>query len=369
MLIKGGIVFTGDSFEEYDLRVENGIITELIDRRINSASCRTDEDEIIIASCKYIVPGFVDIHTHGCIGGDFTTSDSDEICRMLEYYRANGTTSVLATVMTSPKDTIVKALRTLNSLKGIEGLIGARIEGPFLSEGKRGAHPAECLLPVTEEQYNEFVNAAGGMLKIVDIAPELDGAIDLIKAHSMDMVMSVAHTECTYDKAVEAFNAGAREVTHLFNAMMPLHHREPGVIGAVGDYKFNAELICDGFHIHPSVIRMMFREIADRIVLISDSLSATGLNDGCYTLGGQKINVQNGKALMPDGTIAGSTITMLEAVKRAVRFGITPEQAVKSATIIPARAAGADNVCGVIEVGRKADVLILDEKFDLVKVL
>jgi N-acetylglucosamine-6-phosphate deacetylase len=210
---------------------------------------------------------------------------------------------------------------------------------------------------------------SGGRVRLIAIDPELPKAEELVRRCKNDGVaVSLGHTACNYELACKAAGWGADHVTHLFNAMQPLHHREPGLIGAAVDKEMYVELICDGIHLHPSIIRMMFKLCPEKVLLISDSMPAAGLSDGEYELGGIKVYVKDGKATQDDGTIAGSTISVYEAMVNAIRFGVPEEQAVLSASYLPAKSLGMEDEVGSIEIGHKAAFLIVDEEWKLVNV-
>jgi len=361
MIYKNADVFVDGMFKKVSFEVKDGKFTS-IQGEFNS-------DDAIDCTGKMILPGFIDIHSHGCIGYDFMTANVSEIQEMCEFYAKNGITSILPTTMTINHDVYKKAMIQIKEAieTTIHGsrILGINMEGPFLGADKKGAHDTRYLLPITTEKFDELNHLSGDNIRIVDIDPKLPDSIDFIKKYSKSITVSLAHTSCDYDLATEAIDAGASHITHLFNAMNGLHHREPGLIGAFSDFDVHAELICDGIHIHPSVIRMMFKIDSNKLVLISDSMCAAGLEDGIYELGGQKVSVKDSKATLVDGTIAGSTVTVYDALKRAIKFGVPKEQAILSATLIPAKAIKADHEIGSITVGKKADFIILDKEFNI----
>ena len=239
--------------------------------------------------------------------------------------------------------------------------MGINMEGPFFSEKKKGAQNASYLRLPDYAAFERLYNASEGLLRIADIAAELPGAVEFTEKASKLCTVSIAHTDCTYEEASAVFDAGASHLTHLYNAMPGIHHRKPGPIGA-GSERENvvAELISDGYHIHPSAVRMAFRLFPGRICLISDALRCCGMPDGQYTLGGQDVFLKGGVAKLADGTIAGSAANLYECMQRAVSFGIPAEQAILSATIIPAREIGQDAEIGSITVGKLADFVVCD---------
>ena len=240
------------------------------------------------------------------------------------------------------------------------------MEGPFFSEKKKGAQNAAYLRKPDWEAFEKLYEASGGLIRLVDLAPELEGAAAFTERAAQRCRVSVAHTDADYDEAAAVFDAGATHLTHLYNAMPGIHHRKPGVIGAASEREtVYAELICDGQHVHPSAVRMAFRLFPGRICLISDALRCCGMPDGQYMLGGQDVFLKDGIARLEDGTIAGSAATLLECLQRAVSFGIPKEEAILSATRNPARQLGCSDRVGSIEVGREADFLVCDAQMRL----
>lgn len=374
MILKNGLVFIEQSFQKVDVRIKDGKIQE-----IETTLEPNEAEEVRDCSGKRIIPGMVEVHSHGCLGHDFTVASPEELVEMKAYYGKHGTTSILATVMTDTKDHIKHAMTNLKpfitnkeekapEINGVR-IMGINLEGPFFDSVKRGAHDETCLLPLDETFFNEINGLSGNNIRLLDIDPTLKDAIPFIEKFSKKMTVSLAHTICGYDLAEQAIKAGASHITHLFNGMNGLHHREPALIGAFSDFPVNGELICDGFHIQPPVIRMMYKVAGERIILISDSISPTGLADGNYVSGGLDITVKDGEARLANGTIAGSTITLLEGVRRIISYGISPEEAILGATIRPAKAVGIEDYVGSIEVGKYGDVLIVDSNYSLEDVI
>ena len=271
--------------------------------------------------------------------------------------------------MTLKEEVLTPAMHAIRDFRRTGGAkcAGVHLEGPFLSFAKRGAQAAENLHKPDIALFNRLNEASGGLVKLVTVACEEEGAIDFIRIVSKIVTVSLGHTSADYDTAMEAFEAGASHATHLFNGMPPLNHRSPGVIGAAIDSGASVELICDGLHIHPAVIRGTYRIFGEKLNLISDSLRCAGMPDGNYELGGQPIVVKNGKATLLDGTLAGSSISMLDAVRNVVRFGLPLESAVYAASTAPALAVGLRDT-GRIEVGKAADFVVLDNDLNLVAV-
>ena len=259
---------------------------------------------------------------------------------------------------------IMDAAASYEAKRDGAALVGINMEGPYISPGNIGAqNPAYLHLP-DEAMFRRLQERSGNLIKLVDVAPEVDGALDFIRSVSSDVRVSIAHTQADYDTACAAIEAGARQMTHLCNAMPPLHHRKPGPIGAAFDHsEVMPELIADGVHIHPSMVRLLFAAFgADRVILISDSMMATGLDDGEYSLGGQDVTVRGNVATLRSGTIAGSATDLMACVRVAVRdMGIPLDAAVRAASANPARALGLEGERGSIEVGKIADAVVLDE--------
>ena len=330
---------------------------------------RLEGDADLDATGLLLVPGLVDIHTHGAAGCDFSDGDAKGMESIARFYAGKGVTSFLATTMTLDEPTLTKAMAAVRSFRQpADGArcAGVHLEGPFFAYAKRGAQSADYLQAPDAELVERLNAASGGQVRMISMAPELEGAMPCIRALSPKMTVSVGHTVCDYSTACEAFASGATHATHMFNAMNPFLHREPGVVGAAFDCGATVELICDGLHIHPSVIRSSFCLFKGRLTLISDSLRCAGQPDGEYTLGGQPIVMKGGKATLLDGTLAGSTIGLIDAVRNCVRFGIPLDQAVFAASILPAKAVRLDGEIGSLEPGKRADFLLLDREMNLV---
>lgn len=329
-----------------------------------------DDGEVLDGEGCYMIPGLVDIHFHGCVGDDFCDAREDAIANMAKYEASVGVTSICPATMTLAEEDLHNIMKTAGSYSGTEGarLVGINMEGPFISEKKKGAQAADHIRKCDTALFRVLQEESGGLIKLVDIAPENDGAIEFIREVKDEVVVSVAHTVADYDTASKALEEGASHVTHLYNAMPPLNHRDPGVIGAArDDEKCHVELICDGVHIHPSVVRATFAMFgADRVILISDSMRATGLTDGQYTLGGQDVFVKGPKATLADGTIAGSATNLMGCLRVAVqKMGVPLEDAVGCATMNPAKEIGIFDRCGSITPGKYADFVLLDEELNV----
>ena len=367
MIIKGASVFCEDgTFQVKDVFVE--------DHKIVATEAEVSDKTVVDANGYKLIPGLVDVHSHGACGHDFCDCDVEGVKEILRFEKAHGITSYCPTSMTLSKEMLVDIFATAKEADGIADgarVIGINMEGPFISASKKGAQAEENILQCDYEYFCRLQKAAKGLIKLVDLAPEEPGAMEFIEKAKDEVVISLAHTASDYDTAKEAIQRGASHATHLYNAMPPLNHRNPGVIGAVRDSETcHAELICDGVHIHPSVIRATFAMFgAKRMILISDSMRATGLNDGDYTLGGQPVKVKGNLATLHDGTIAGSATNLMDCVRFVVKkVGLPFETAVMCASENPAKEIGIFHEVGSISAGKKADFVLLDKDLNIVSV-
>lgn len=364
MIIKNALVYDETSgFIKKDLHIEGDRISP----------SKVSDTELIDGEGLYAIPGLIDIHFHGCMGYDFCDGTLEAIQTIADYESSCGVTSINPATMTLGYDELSKIFQNAGSYESDRGagLVGIYMEGPYLSHAKKGAQNEAYLKFPDIEHFKEMQKLSGGLIKIVAIAPEEKGAMDFIKAVKDDVVVSVAHTIADYDIATEAFQTGASNVTHLYNAMPFFTHRKPGVVGAALDADHvKVELICDGMHIHPSVVRATFKMFGDdRIILISDSMMATGLKDGEYSLGKQKVFVTGNKATLADGTLAGSTTNLMDCMKTAVSMGIPLESAIKCASANPARQIGIYDEYGSLTPGKYADIVLLDKDLNIKKVI
>ena len=352
-----------------DLEIEGGRI-----RQVGEKLSWSQNDLVVDCQGYTIVPGFVDVHIHGCAGADTCDGKRESIDAMAEFLLTKGVTSFCPTTMTVDRAEIEAALLAAKACVDQPGpgarVVGVNMEGPFIAAARKGAQKEEAILPPDPELFRHFQELSGGIVRLVDIAPEQPGGLAFIREVKDLCAVSIAHTTANYDQAMESFDAGITHATHLFNAMSGLHHRDPGVVGAVfDDSRVYAELICDGFHIHPAALRAAFQVLGDRALVISDSMRANGMPEGePFDLGGQMVTVREGKATLADGTIAGSVSNLHQEVKNLVRFGIPLEQAVKAASLIPARSIGLEEEIGSIAPGKRADLVVLDENLDIVAV-
>lgn len=363
MIIRNGKIFNENGeFVAADILMQDGKIAKV-------APAGTLEGEGIDAAGKYVTPGFVDIHTHGCAGADFCDAvdgSNKYIEDISKYLGSQGVTTFLGTTMAFSEDILEDILKTVAPLFHKEGngavMRGVNMEGPFFNKEKKGAQAEKYIISPDEKMFDRLNEASGGNIRLVDVAPELEGSLDFIAYASKKCTVSLAHTTANYEQAKAGFAAGASQVTHIFNAMPNFTHRAPGVIGAASDDASHVEMISDGIHLHPAVVRAVFQWFGkDRVCLISDSMRACGMPNGEYSLGGQKVIVNDGLATLENGTIAGSATSLAECFRKAVSFGVPLEQALKAATINPAQAVGLFDQVGSITEGKQADVLILDD--------
>ena len=312
-----------------------------------------------------LIPGLIDIHTHGAVGADASDGDLEGLREMSLYYARGGVTSWCPTTMTLKEPDLLKAVIAARKFERPEGgakIAGLHLEGPFVSAEKCGAQNPDNIKAPDLDLLRRLNEASGGLVKLITMAPETEGGISFIRKAKEICTVSVGHTTADYDTALSAFQAGASHTTHLFNAMPGIHHRNPGVIPAALSCGASGELITDGLHIHPAIVRMAFQLFQEKLVLISDSLRCSGMPDGEYPFGGQFISLKEGKAcLRGSTTIAGSIIHLSEGVRRAVSFGIPLEKAIYAASLAPAKVIGMDREIGSIATGKRADLCVLDK--------
>ncbi len=383
MLLKNGLVLDENfQFKRLDIAIKEGCIQEIA-TEIRSAKDRRPAD-ILDLDGFFVVPGLVDIHVHGAGGEDYSNADMDGVEKIARQLARSGVTSFLAASLSLSPENMEQLYRMTERYiglqkfhKGTASLLGIYMEGPYFSVNNKGSQDEAYLRPPDYEEYERLQILSGNNIKVVSIAPELPGAVDFIEKASKATawtppVLSIGHSACSYDEAREAFAAGVGHITHLYNGMLPFHHREPGILGAFfDDLNVTAELICDGLHVHPAAIRMAFRLVSeDRIILISDGLSPMGCgmdlgSTADFKFGRKEVYVKNGIATLEDGTPAGSVTGLLNCVRNAIEFGIDKESAFKAATINPARRIGMDKKIGSIAVGKRADLLILDRDLNL----
>lgn len=360
LIIKNAVVYGKDFIpQKADIEIENGVIKSV---GVNSG------DGPDFSGCV-VLPGFIDIHIHGCNMADATSGEPDAVLKMSKWLAKNGITSFCPSTMTISADEIRKSFDYAAKAIGKEEgayIHGINMEGPFISPAKKGAQAQEHILDPDFELFSELNGICP--IKLVDIAPEMPNAHEFIKKASKICTVSAAHTTADYAQGKAAIECGVTHATHLYNAMNGLSSREAGMVGAVLDSdSVTAELICDGIHICPPTLRITFKALGeDRTVVISDAMMAAGLEEGEYTLGGQRV-IKTDAARLADGTLAGSATNLFEEFINLLSFGIPLRQAIKSVTINPARVIGADKITGSIEENKNADLLILSEDFSEIK--
>lgn len=366
--IINGKIILHDEIVEKNVFIENEKIIEVSDRQpIN--------EEIIDAKGLYVSPGFVDVHTHGRGGSDTMYATFEDLNTISKATLKTGVTSFLPTTMTMPVDAITKAIENIAINKDkVEGaqVLGTHLEGPFFNKIYKGAQPEECMILPTVDNYLSFVKEYQDVVRKISIAPELEHSLELIEyLKDKNTVVSLGHTNATYEEAQKAIDAGATSGTHTYNAMTPLTHRAPGVVGAVmTNNSVYAELILDGVHVHYTAAKALLgTKGKDKVILITDSLEAAGLEDGKYLLGNQDVYVKNGEARLLNGALAGSIVSMNVAVKNAYHhLGITLNEAVNLASYNPAKSINED-LLGEIKVGNFADIIFFDEDIDVKDVM
>ena len=316
----------------------------------------------------WVIPGLIDVHTHGNSGYDFSDGSYEGLKTMCRYLASCGITSWAPTSLTLPYDQLARAYDTAKRLleEGGEGMAtvrGIHMEGPFFSEAKKGAQNSEYLRAPDYEAFQKLNEGCGRLIKIADVAPELPGAAEFIRQASRDCTVSIAHTDTGYEDAVRGIEAGATHLTHLYNGMNSIHHRKPGpIVAGVEAEQVSAELISDGLHVHPAAVRFAFRMFGpERMVLISDSLRCCGMPDGEYEIGGQRAFLSGGVARLADGALAGSATNVYDCMLRAISFGVKKEDAIRAATYNPARQLGCLKEVGSIAPGKQADFVVCDE--------
>ena len=359
-IINGQVFDLEQGFLSRDVLTDGG--------QIASAS---GDDRILDAAGCYVIPGLVDVHFHGCVGEDFSDATPDGLQKIADFELSQGVAYLCPAGMTLPEDQLTAICKNTAAHRakhsGGAEVVGAHLEGPFLCMAKKGAQNGDYLHDPDTAMLKRLQEAAEGCVRLVTLAPEQPNSIEFIKAAvEMGVTVSVGHTTADYNTARAAFEAGASHATHLFNAMPPLAHRDPGVIGAAFDVPHvQPELICDGIHVHGSAVRAAFRLFGkERMILISDSLRATGMPDGEYPFGGQMIEVHGNRATIlghPE-TLAGSVTSLMGCLRQAVSFGIPLADAVRACTYNPARSIGIDGRAGTLDVGKEASIVLLDEK-------
>ena len=361
MFYKNARIFTGDS------QFHTGAF-EVVDGRFGAVLPENVPADAIDLNGATVIPGLIEVHSHGAAGYDFSDGDYEGLKEMARFYLSCGVTSFAPASMTLPYDVLEKAFATARKLveekpAGCSVLRGIQMEGPYFSYAKRGAQNPDYLKNPDFEGFKALYEGCGGLVRIVDVAPELPGAAEFVEQASRLCTVSIAHTDSDYDHAKAAVDAGVTHLTHLYNAMPGIHHRNPGVIpAAVENTGVRAELICDGFHIHPASVRLAFTMFKNRMILVSDSGRCAGQPEGTqFELGGQMAELRGGVAkLVGTETIACSASNMWTCLRNVLSWGIPEEEAVRAATYNPACALGVQNEVGSIETGKIADFLVIE---------
>ena len=384
------------------VRLEDGFIRDLAPELAPKGG-----ETVLDVGDDMVIPGLVDVHLHGAMGRDFSRSDTepDAPDEIAAYEYKNGVTAICPTTMALPKEKLQAVLGQIGRYAekqetqrcgGRSHVLGIHLEGPHLAAQKAGAQKKESLTAPNTELFREWDLASGNRIRLVTIAPELPGAEAWIREVSQKAIVSIGHTNADYETARSAFIAGASHITHLFNGMGAIHHREPGLIPAAVDlrkdpayradiklvkedgctdevtgcvHEIYAELICDLIHVHPAMVRMAYSLFPDHIVLISDSMEGTGMPDGTYELGGQEVQKEGPRAVLTDRTLAGSVSNLFDCFRGAVSIGIPLEQAILSVTYLPAKSIGMERTCGVIREGAYGDLLVINDELKLVKII
>lgn len=367
-IVNGSIILKDAIVENAALGFENTICEIIPIEKLDPNA------EVIDANGGYIAPGLVDIHIHGYLGEDTSDGTADGIKKMANGIMKNGVTSWCPTTMTVSMEEINAALNTVRSLKGESKdwcgaeILGVNLEGPFINPKKKGAQSEAHIKPLDPQ----FVIENSDIIVVATVAPEMEGGCEGIKEirKNCDVKVSIGHTDATFEETLDGIDAGATHITHLFNAQTPLHHRNPGVVGAALLKDVYTELICDTFHVHKGLFEFVAKTKGDKLVLITDCTRAGGMPDGEYTLGGQKIFVNGIECLLEDGTIAGSVLKLNDAVKNLYsNTDLSLWDVVAAASLNPAKAIGVDNRKGSLETGKDADIIIMDKDFNIKKTI
>lgn len=372
LLTDARIVTSGGVLEQGWLLVEDGRVAAL-----GSGSAPSEARERQALGGRWVVPGFIDLHVHGG-GGHAMSTNAAEIRGAASFHRGHGTTRSLASIITAPLDEMLEALAAVRSV--VEDgptpefhVVGSHLEGPFLNPGRAGAHDPRYLVAPDPLLFDGLLEAAGGTLRVITLAPELPRGLDIVRrAVAAGVVVAIGHSDATYADAVAAFEAGASLVTHLFNGMRPWHHREPGLAGAaLSAPHVVSELINDGIHLHDATARIALAASLGRVALVTDAIAAAGVSDGDFRLGSAAVRVRDGAVRLADGeALAGSTLTMDVAMRRVVRdLGLPMAAAVEASSATPARVLGIGDRVGSLDLGREADLVVLSDELEVEAVM
>ena len=368
MILKNALLYTPEhTFVPGDLAIRDG--------RITADLTPQPGEEVIDAGGLYALPGLTDIHFHGAMGHDFCDASEEAIQALADFEASKGILAICPATMTFSEEILNGIMDAAAAHKNVRGadLVGINMEGPFISPNKVGAQNPLYLHGPDVGMFRRLQKRSGGLIKLVDIAPEVEGALDFIAQCKDEVRLSIAHTCTDYDTAIQAFDAGVTHMTHLYNAMPGITHREPGPIIAALEKKAEVELITDGVHIHPAMVRFTFNTFGDdHVILVADSMMACGLPDGQYSLGGQAVTVTGPRATLTEhpGVIAGSATCLYDCMKRAVLdMGVPLESAVRAAAENPARSIGIDDDYGSLAVGRYGNVILADKALNIQSII
>ena len=380
MFVLNGQVFYDRRFQALDLRILEGKIAEVRPRGAFASPEMAElvlaypGEELVDAQGLLVLPGLTDIHTHGAVRADFSDGDLEGLRRIQAYQAGVGVTQFCPTSMTLGLDRLGQIFQGLADLKDLKvedeasqgaEILGIHMEGPYVSPAKLGAQNPAYVAQALYEDFARLAELSGHRISLVSLAPEMPGALDFIRQAAGETLVSVAHTQANYDQTLAAFEAGARHLTHMFNAMPGLHHREPGPIAAARDWPdVTVELIGDGVHIHPAMVRLAFALFPGRVCLVSDSMRATGLAAGEYDLGGQKVWVQGKEARLAQGALAGSVTNLADVLRGVYAMGVPLEEAIYAATACPAQAIGQGQLYGSLTPGAYANFILADQALD-----
>lgn len=363
LYIKGGKVFLPDKKVLHKtLIIEDKVICDIIPHGYKPGS----KDKVIDVTGKMVVPGFIDVHTHGAFGKDTMDGTWDAIHTIGRFFAAHGVTSYLPTVGTFAPELIMKAIDNVRTCPQPEDgarHLGIHVEGPYLNVEHRGAQQKDLIRKPDAVEYQKWLDT--GVVKLITLAPEIEKALEFIDLGvEKDVEFSIGHSGASYEQVVEAANHGLKQATHLYNGMLGIHHRNPGTVGAIlTDNRIFAQIITDGIHVHPAMVKLaVMAKGISRIILITDSIQGTGLCDGNYDYYGQKFTVKDGIARTPEGGLSGSTLMLDQAIKNMIKFtGMSLNEVIPMATLVPAEAMGWSERRGVLKPGADADVTILND--------
>jgi N-acetylglucosamine-6-phosphate deacetylase len=363
IIITGGIILTPrQEYKGHSLVLSDDKITAIVP---DSVAVKETDAEVIDAKGMWVTPGLIDIHTHGADGFDTMDATPEALQGFGRFLSRHGITSFFPTTITASKDQIQAAIDNITQID--TDITGARIrgihlEGPYLNPDHKGAQPEDQLRSADPAEYGPWI--AHDRVKLITVAPEIDGVLTMIEAgQARGVEFAVGHSGASYDMVRQAADRGLRQATHTFNGMLGLHHRRPGTVGGVlTDERIYAQVIADGVHLHPAIVKLILKvKGVEKTILISDSMRATGLEDGAYDLGGQTVIVEAGIARIPSGSLAGSTLTLDAAVRNTMQFAsLSFQEVLPTATSVPAQAMGLQDQIGVLAPGAQADVVCFD---------